>query len=53
MVKKPGRCDDVTFKMKFLAFLIDVPQNKSCFWNPGKKMEKMGMFCKKTLNFEI
>ena len=44
MVKKKTGKGDAIFEMKFLAFLIDARKNKSPFWNPETKLDKLGMF---------
>ena len=37
----------------FLTFLIVVHRNKWHVWDPETKLDKIGMFCKKLLSFEI
>ena len=43
-LKKTAKVDDVTFfEMQILTFLIAVRKNKLHFWNPGTKLDKVGM----------
>ena len=40
------------FEMPFLAFLIAVRKNKSHFWNPETKLNKIGIFLEEIFDFE-
>ena len=54
MDPKPGKGDDVTFlNSVFFAFLIVARQKECHFWNPETKLDKIGMFVKEFLGFEI